>query len=126
MEVRFIGDLTPKQEKFLIALATSDSIEEASSEVGIHRNTAYNYLKDKTFAEAKKRLRRNTMDVVSGRLQHEAMESINVLKEIRDDPDVSPHTRLQASKELLDKAYKSYEIDDILERVEILEEALDE
>lgn len=126
MEVRFIGDLTPKQEKFLIALATSDSIDEASKEAGIHRNTAYNYLKDETFAEAKKRLRRGTMDVVSGRLQHEALKSVNVLKEIRDDPEVSPHTRLQAAKELLDKAYKSYEIDDILERVETLEEALDE
>lgn len=121
-----INELTPKQEKFLIALASSDSVEEASNKAGIHRNTAYKYLKDDSFKEAKKRLRRGTMDVVSGRIQHEALESIRILTELRDNPDVSDHTRLQASKELLDKAYKSFEIDDLVTRVEELEESMKE
>lgn len=107
-------------------MATADSIEEASDKAGIHRNSAYRYLKDDNFKEARKKLRRGTMDVVSGRVQHEALESINVLASIRDNEEVSPHTRVQASKEILDKAYKSFEMDDMIDRIEKLEDMLND
>lgn len=119
-----IADLTPKQEKFLVALSSSSSIDEASDRAGIHRSTAYRYLKDDNFNEAKKRLRRETMDVVSGRVQAEAVESLNVLAELRDDPNNPPHSRVQASKILLDTAFRAFELENITERIEYLEEIL--
>lgn len=119
----FIADLNRNQERFLLALATNDTIEKASEQAGIARSTAYKYLKDETFKEARKRMRRGTMEVVNGRVQHEALESVNVLAEIRDDPEAPTHTRVQASKVLLETAYKAHELEDVIERIEELEES---
>lgn len=122
----FIAELNRNQEKFLLALATTPTIEEAAKKAGIARSTGYGYLKDESFKEARKRMRKGTMDVVSGRVQHEALASVNVLAEIRDDPDAPTHTRVQAAKVLLETAYKSHELENVVAEIEEIREIIAE
>ena len=74
------------------------------------------------FKEAQRKLMRELMATVTGRLQYEATASVNVLAELRDNPETPPYTRVEASKILLEMAYKTYELDDVLQRIEQLEE----
>lgn len=105
---------------------TSKNVEEASSKAGIATATGYRYMKKDSFKEAQRKLMRGLMETVSGRLQYEATASINVLAELRDDPETPPYSRVEASKILLEMAFKSYEIGDVLERIERVEEFIHE
>ena len=117
-----ISDLTHKQEKFLLALITTPTTLQASEKAGITESTAYRYMKLPAFKEAQRKLMRELMATVTGRLQYEATASVNVLAELRDNPDTPPYSRVEASKILLEMAYKTYELDDVLQRIEQLEE----
>lgn len=105
--------LTPKQEKYLLALMTSKNVEEASTKAGIATATGYRYMKKDNFKEAQRNLMRGLMENVTGRLQYEATASINVLAELRDNPETPPYSRVEASKILLEMAFKSYELGDM-------------
>ena len=117
-----ISELTHKQEKFLLALITTPTTLQASEKAGITESTAYRYMKLPAFKEAQRKLMRELMATVTGRLQYEATASVNVLAELRDNPDTPPYSRVEASKILLEMAYKTYELDDVLQRIEQLEE----
>ena len=117
-----ISELTHKQEKFLLALITTPTTLQASKKAGITESTAYRYMKLPAFKEAQRKLMRELMSTVTGRLQYEATASVNVLAELRDNPDTPPYSRVEASKILLEMAFKTYELDDVLERIEQLEE----
>lgn len=119
-----ISELNAKQEKFLLALITSPSTESAWKRAGITESTAYRYMKQPAFKEAQRKLMRELMATVTGRLQYEATASVNVLAELRDNPDTPPYSRVEASKILLEMAFKTYELGDVLERIEQLEEGM--
>ena len=113
--------LNNKQQQFLVALTTSETVDEACETVGIGRSTAYRYMRDETFKAEQRKMTRETMRTVRGRLQYEALHAINVLAEVMHDKEAPTYSRVDASKTILDMAFKGHEIDDILERIEELE-----
>jgi len=53
--------LNQRQEKFLKALLTTASIEEACKQAKITKNTGYKYLKDEAFMKEYRGIRREAM-----------------------------------------------------------------
>lgn len=49
--------MKPKQEKFIMALMSTSTTEEAYKKAGIAQSTAYNYLNDPVFKEEYRRIR---------------------------------------------------------------------
>lgn len=118
--------LNYKQEKYLLALLTSSSVAEASKKAGIVERTAYKYMSEPAFKAQHRKAMRGLLSTVTGRLQYEATKSVDVLADIRDDEEAPPYTRVEASKILLEMAYKSFELEDVQERLERVEEFINE
>lgn len=119
-------DLNIRQDRFLKALLETATIEAACKMAGINKTTGYKYLKDATFLAEYRKIRRESMQQVTARLQRTSEEAVSVLHEIMLDSDNSPNARVQAAKNTLDIAYKSLELDDVQARIEQLERNLDE
>lgn len=114
--------LNQRQEKFLRALFETDTIEKACDVAGINKNTGFKYLKDETFINEYRAIRRELMQQVTGRLQKASDEAVQVLEEVmKDKQNSTPSVRVQSAKTILDVAYRSLEIDDMQERIEKLE-----
>lgn len=115
------NDLTPKQERFMVAMATSKSITEATKKAGIARVTGHKYLKDIKFKRAFRAYRSELMQQTTALLQSASIEAVGVLRSIMMDESISPYARQQSAQTILNVAYKAHELDDIVEMVEELE-----
>ena len=118
--------LNKNQEKFLIALMESTSIMEASKQAGVSNVTGHNYLNDPTFKAEYARIRRETFQLATNKLQQSAVQAVEVLNNIMVDDENPASSRVQASRAVLENAYKAYEMDDLQQRIEQLEELLNE
>lgn len=118
--------LKPKQKQFLLALISSDSVEEACEKVNISRPTAYRYMKDPDFIEARRKAMKELLSSVTSQLQYKATRAVKVLSEIMEDDEAPHYSRVSASKILLERAYKAYEMENIEERIELIEEYIHE
>lgn len=120
-EVKTIDKLTRRQEKFLNAILINGNISQVSQELGISRNTAYNYLNDVTFRRIYRERRNEMLKRTTTMLQSASIEAVKVLQEIMLDESVSPYARQQSAQTILSMAYKANEQTEILEMIEELE-----
>lgn len=117
-----MAKLTAKQEKFMVALMNTNTIIDACREAKITNNTGHKYLNDPEFKQAYLKLRRETMQQATNKLQQSAVLAVETLESIMTDKDNStPSARVQAARAVLENAYKSIEIDDLQQRIEQLE-----
>ncbi|MFZ7176526.1 replication protein [Streptococcus hyovaginalis] len=119
--MKTIDKLTRRQEKFLNAILINGNISQVSQELGISRNTAYNYLNDVTFRRIYRERRNEMLKRTTTMLQSASIEAVKVLQEIMLDESVSPHARQQSAQTILSMAYKANEQTEILEMIEELE-----
>lgn len=104
----------------------SSNTEEAIKKAGISQTTAYKYLKDPKFNEAYRRNRRETMQQVTSKLQQSALTAVETLNHVMTDTENSTASaRVQASKIILENAYRGLEMEDLLEKLEQLEKRFD-
>lgn len=118
--------LNKNQEKFLIALMESSSIIEASRQAGVSNVTGHTYLNDPTFKAEYARIRRDTFQMATNKLQQSAVQAVDVLNSVMLDEETPASSRVQSARAVLENAYKAYEQDDIKQRLEQLEELLNE
>lgn len=119
--------LNAKQEKFMIALMNTNTIVDACKEAGITTNTGHKYLNNPEFKQEYLRLRRETMQQATNKLQQSAVLAVETLENVMTDIENStPSARVQAARAVLENAYKSLEIDDLQQRIEQLEMRLSE
>lgn len=116
--------MTDNKEKFLLALLSNSTITEASKQVGITSQTGHQYLNEDDFKKKYAEVRRNTFNLATTQLQQSAVKAVEVLNELMTDKETPASTRVQASRAILDNAFKSYELDDLQERLEAIEETL--
>ncbi|MDO4775496.1 MAG: phage replication protein [Aerococcaceae bacterium] len=116
-----MGKLTPRQEKFLLALLDTPTLKKASQQANISENTGRKWLQDDLFSEEYKRMRRELMKQTTARLQYLSLKATGELEKILDDPKASIFAKIQASQLILEKAYKGLELEDLEERIERLE-----
>lgn len=118
--------LTKNKEKFLIALMESNSISEACKKAGISTVTGHNYLNDPDFKALYNQTRRDTFQMATNKLQQSAVQAVDVLNSVMLDEETPASSRVQSARAVLENAYKAYEQDDIKQRLEQLEELLNE
>lgn len=117
-------ELNQRQERFLKAMLSTASIDEACKVANINRNTGYKYLKDEKFLRVYRVLRREAMQQVTARLQKVSEQAVETLQEVMLDSENTPGSRVQAAKNVLDVAYRSLELDDVQARIEEIESRL--
>ena len=112
----------PKQtnkEKALVALLNSPSIVEAANSSGLSEETFYRYLKDNDFKSDYRAAKRQTVEAAITRIQQLTGEAVETLQ--RNLTCENPAVEVRAAQAILDSAIKGVEIDDILERLEVIE-----
>ena len=120
-----MAELTARQEKFIISLMSKMTTAEAIEDAGINKSTAYKYLHDPDFSNEYRRIRRETMQQITSKLQNASSIAVETLLDVMTDKELSTSSsRVQASRTVLENAYKGIEMDDLQQRIEQLEERL--
>lgn len=116
-----MDELNARQLKFLEALLVETTFEGAYKRAGIAKATAQRYRELPAFKEAYRDAKRKAMEQVTTSLQQASIEAVEVLKNVMNDEQASPSSRIQAARTVLDNAYKGIELDDLTERIEEVE-----
>lgn len=66
------------------------------------------------------------MQQVTTQLQQAAVEAVDVLKEVMNNTEAPAASRVSSAKNVLDVAYRAFELDDLAEEVEKIKEQLEE
>ena len=117
-----VDNLTPRQEKTVIALLTQPSVTKAAEAAGVGQRTIYRWLDDPDFARAYRKARRNVFDQAIAVTQRLAGLAVNTLARVMSDANAPASARVQAASTLLRFAREAIELDDLAVRVEALEQ----
>lgn len=74
-----------------------------------------------TVRSAYRKMRSQAMEQATSRLNSVAVDAVEVLTAIMNDPTISPYARQQSARTILEFAYKAYENEAIIEKLEELE-----
>ncbi|EGO62587.1 hypothetical protein [Acetonema longum] len=113
-----------REDTILQALITHRTIREAAQAARVTERTIYDYLSNPAF---KARYQAVSDDVVRGaanNLRDRMSGAVDVIAGVMDDAEARPQDRLTAAKAILDYGAKYTEMRDILERMQILEDAV--
>ena len=113
---------TAKREKYLVALLTSSTKTEAYKTANISKATANRIEQDPGFIDQYNKVRRQAMTQASDKLQGLASKAVDTLATIMDSEQATPTERTRVAKIILDGAYQAQQTQDILERLDKLEQ----
>lgn len=108
----------------MIALFESNSVVEASKKTGITEQTGHKYLKNPIFKERYRKLRREKFEQATANIVNSVDEAIQVLKDVMNNDEEVGATRVQSARAIISNAFKSYELQEIEERLDNIEELL--
>ncbi len=113
-----------KREEAITALMTCSTVEGAAEQVDVDKSTLYRWLDRKDFQREYKQARRKALNQAIARLQEASTEAVDTLREVMNDPEVRPATRVQAAQKMLKLAIEAAEIEDLQDRLSELEDVL--
>lgn len=113
---------TAKREKYLVALLTSSTKTEAYKTAHISKATANRIEQDPGFIDQYNKVRRQAMTQASDKLQGLASKAVDTLATIMDSEQATPTERTRVAKIILDGAYQAQQNQDILNRLDKLEQ----
>mgnify|MGYP003459747024 CR=1 FL=1 len=113
---------TGKKEKYLVALLTSSTKAEAYKAAHISKATANRIEQEPDFIEQYNKIRRQAMEQTSNKLQGLAAKAVDTLASVMDSEEAAPTEKTRAAKIVLDGAYNAQQTQDILNRLDKLEQ----
>lgn len=113
--------LTRKQDRAILALLTSSTLQDAAKVAGIGEATLWRWLQQEDFQEAYQDARRQAVNQAITRLQQATGEAVETLRNIAKDDEAKDSARVTAARVILELAFKAVEIEDLTGRVEELE-----
>jgi hypothetical protein len=117
------NSLTPKQHKAIVALLSEDTVEDAAQTAGVSPATLRRWLKQPAFSNEYRAERRRFMERAVGALQAACTAAVEAL--VRNLNCGVASVEVRAASAILDRALKGVELYDIIERIEALEEVLE-
>jgi len=115
-----------KKEQAILALLTHSSVGEAARSVGISEATLWRWLQNPEFQKAYQEARRQTAQRAISQLQQLSEDAVASLKEVLLNQQTPPSTRVAAAKIVLEMTTKAVEMDDLLTRVQRLEQLIEQ
>jgi len=113
--------LSRKKEAAIIALLSEPTIEKAAAKAGIAKPTLWRWLQIPEFQAAYREARREAVSQAIGALQRASAEAVEALRRIMNDTTAPATARVNAARSIIEFAIKGVEIEDILARLEALE-----
>jgi len=117
-------ELTDEEARTLEALLTNPTRQSAARALGITRRALYNRMLSPSLKEAERAARGQALSGATSNLHHGAERIVAVLLSIAEDTSAPASARVAAANHYLTFAYKSYQDEDIEDRLRAIEEEL--
>jgi hypothetical protein len=117
--------LTPAQERAVIALLSSSSLEEAAKAARVSVSSLRRWRQEPAFQVAYRHARFALLESATAKLRGAACRAVEVLVEAMNDKEAPHSVRIRAAQVVLESAYKSAEVEDLAERLEAQEQELE-
>ena len=117
--------LKPEHQAALDALLSEPTIARAAQRVGVSERTLYRWLERGPVAEDYAKAQRQQVRQGGALLHRYAAHASQVLVSLMADQTVPPAQRIRAAEIVLQAGRQSLELDDLLQRVQALEEQND-
>ena len=117
------NNLSPKQEKAIVALLNEHSVTKAAQAVKVCEKTIYRWLDEPHFAAAYRKARREAFGQAIAMTQRYAPLAVHTLAQVMTDPKSPTTAKVNAASTILRFGREGIELDDLAVRVEALEEA---
>ncbi len=117
--------LTTEQTQAIIALINNKTIREASQESGIAESNIYRWLRQDNFKEALSKSRKEVMRQAVTLAQKGFTDAFKTLEDIHQDKEAPTTARVTAARAICEMGWKAYEQEEIIERIEKLEEFIE-
>jgi heterodisulfide reductase subunit C len=115
--------LTRKQEQAISCLLEQATLKDAAVACGIGEMTLRRWLQQPGFQEHYRQAKRQVVEQAITSVQKATEEAVGVLKEIMNDKEAPTSSRVSAAKTILETAIKAVELEDIMTRLDALEQA---
>jgi len=114
--------LTTRQENAVAALITEPTITRAAERCGISERTLHRWLEEPAFASAYRRARREAFGHAISVAQRVAPMAVATQVKVMTDSSAPAASKVAAAAHVLRFAREAIELDDLAERIELLEE----
>ena len=118
--------LRPEQEQGIAALLREPTVQKAAEAIGVDESTVYRWLREPAFTQMYRDARREAFRHAISLTQKYAPHAVQTLMKVASDPAASHSAKVAAATALLKFSRESIELDDVVERVEALEQAATE
>lgn len=113
---------TISNEKIIAALLSTESKRAAAKVLGIRPQTLAARMNDDVFQELYKKAKKDLIKESITSIQAKTGRAIEIIYEIADNPEIAPQIRLNAAETIIRYSHKFTESEEILSRIEELEE----
>jgi len=110
------------QEQAIAALVEQPTVRDAAEAAGVGKTTLYRWLLTPEFKKRYLAARREAVSQGVGRLQRAMYQAVDALEGIAADPHAPAGARIAAARTIVTQALKGVEVEDLLARVERLED----
>ena len=113
---------TISNEKIIAALLSTESKRAAAKVLGIRPQTLAARMNDDAFQKLYKESKKDLIKESITSIQAKTGRAIEIIYEIADNPEIAPQIRLNAAETIIRYSHKFTESEEILSRIEELEE----
>lgn len=110
-------------EQVIIALLSEPTISSASKKLKIDQSTIFRMMQDPKFQEEYKNARKQLLENAMNRIQIVSGEAVETLRTIMLDESNPAGVRVNSAKAILEMSFRTFEMQDIIERIQRIEEA---
>ncbi|MHB1959409.1 MAG: hypothetical protein ACYCO5_10300 [Acidobacteriaceae bacterium] len=114
-----------KTEQLISALLVSRTLAEAAALLSVSVRTVQRWMRHGAFQEQFRQAKRNMLQQALGKLRHDSGTAAAVLAEISSDTDAPHGARVTAASRLLELGLHAHEMENLEERMDKLEAALE-
>jgi hypothetical protein len=114
-----------KMEAAIGAMLTHKNLEEAAAAAGVSVATLLRWQKLPEFQEAFRKAKRTVHAQAMARLQQATGPAVSTVLRVMSDPQTPPATKMRAGQIVIELSLKFIDQEDILARLEALEEDAD-
>lgn len=118
--------LTHNQQQCVLALLSEPSIAAAAKKAQVGERTLHRWLRQPVFGREYRAARREAFAQAIGLTQRSSAVAVAMLLRIMHDPKATSSARVTAATNILKFARESIELDDLAERITVLEQSTSE
>ena len=113
---------TTNQSKAIVALLSGKTNSQAAQSAGVTERTIYRWLSDPSFRSELSEAERQMIESATRQMSSLQEKAINILEQLLESQDVSPHTRLSIANSILrlSLAFRDRNIERRLYQLEVL------